>query len=133
MLKLLVDKKMQEKDFFNKIKKRTRSTDMVKNPFTAQITMIGTKTKLIIIMDLEPIYPDLIPRIGLFLAFVSALFSWRATLIMGLILASTYILWTPRFFYWLLKRARKKEGLTGEIRLLGNKEALRGVARAWDK
>ena len=131
---VLVDKKQEERKFFEKIKKRSEEIkDMAKNPFNTEITMIASESHLLVLMDIEPIYPDIIPKIGLFLSVVAAIFGWTGALIGGLFLTSTWLLWTPRFFYIVLKKARKKEGLKGTIRLLSHKEAFRGVARAWDR
>lgn len=133
VLKLLVDKTMEEKKFFEAIKERTKKADMVKNPFNASMLFVSTKSQLMVILDLEPIYPDYVPKIGLFLAGVSMLFSWRVTMIMGFVLASTYIFWTDKFFYFILKRARKKQGIKGKIQLVNNKDAWRGVMRSLGK
>ena len=133
IVKLLVEKNMKEKRFFEDINKRLEPGDMVKNPFTAQMHLISREDDLIVIMDLEPLYPDMIPKVGLFLAGVSLLFDWTATMIIGLVLASTWFFWTDRFFYLVLNRARKKKGLEGRIKLLSNKEAWRGVLEGWDR
>ena len=138
LLKLLVDKTLEEKRFFDEIITRGQESNMVKNPFTVTSRIISADdNKMLVLLDIEPLYPDIIPKIGLFLAGVSFLFHWRVTMIAGLFLALTFFFWNDRFFYFLLKKSRKKHGLSepglkDRIRRLNNKEAWRGVI-LWDK
>jgi hypothetical protein len=133
VVKLRTDKTLEERAFFQKISDRMQGSDLVKNPFKGRLDMVSTDRDLITVINLDPIYPDLIPKVGLFLAGVSAFFGWWFIMICGLCLGLTSVLWTDRFFFFLLKRARKKEGLKGSIKLLNNKEAWEEVFLTWDK
>jgi len=133
IVKVLVDKNLHEKTFFNEIKERLSGSDMVKNPFKASLSILPDQKKMMVFLDLEPLYPTMIPKVGGLLLTIGLIFGWISIMIAGGFLALSFIFWTDRFFYWVLKRARKKLGITGEIQLLSNKETLRGVMRLWDK
>ena len=136
VLSVLVEKSIQEKLFFDEIKRRTKEEDMVKNPFRALIREIPLEgeEKMIVYMNLEPFYPKMIPLVGVFLAIVGIIFGWIVFTIAGAILASFSFAWTPQFFYWVLKRSRKKHKVTGGIVRLKSSEALeRVVLRGTDR
>lgn len=134
VLKVLTDKTLEERRFFKDLKDRfEKEDDLTKNPFKGRIDMISTESKLLTVMVLDPIYPDIVPKAGILIAAVSALFGWYVVMGAGLFLAGTFVLWTERFFFWVLKRSRKKFGVKGEIVLLSDKEAWEGVLRVWDK
>jgi len=133
LLSLLVEKSLKEKKFFDSIKTRLEEHDMVKNPFTGRMTTIHQTSQSIVLLLLEPLYPMVIPLAGLFLSFVGLLFGWKVLFIGGLLIASLVVFWSARFFFFMLKRGRKKAGLTGKIKLLSHKDALLVVMDAWDK
>lgn len=133
IIKVLVDKKLEEKKFFEGIKERLVPGDMVKNPFTADLKTISVDDKMMVLLDLEPLYPDIIPKAGVLVMVASLIFGWIALFIAGLVLSFTFFLWTDWFFFLVMKRARKKQGLKGEIKRLSYKEAFRGVMKEWGK
>lgn len=133
VLKVLTDRTLDERAFFMDVKKRMEESDLVKNPFRGRLDMVSTEKEIITVIVLDPFYPDIIPKIGFFLAGVSALFGWWVLFSAGLFLGATYLLWTEKFYFWVLKRARKKQGLSGSIKRLGDKEAWEGVMSAWDR
>ena len=133
IVKLLVDKTLQEKTFFKEIRDKLSGSDMVKNPFRADIRIIPEYSRMMIFLDLEPIYPDMIPKVGGLLLALGLIFGWISISIVGFLLGLSFFFWTDRFYFLVLKKARKKKGITGDIKLLSNKEAFRGVMRVWDK
>jgi len=133
ILKVEVDKNLSEREFFIDIKERLEKPDLVNNPFNGGVYMLPRDDKLLVFLDLEPIYPDIIPKIGLFLAGLSLLFGWTVLMVAGLLLGLTAFLWSERFFYYVLLRGRKKKGFVGGIRFVYDKEAWRGVFGSWGK
>ena len=132
VLKLLVNKSFKEKEFFEKIAKRGEVSDMVKNPFTTKMKLISKGKELLVLFDIEPLYPSIIPKAGLFLGLVGLLFGWKITMFLGLGLSLTFFFWTDRFFFLILKKARKKQGLKEDIKLLSSSKAFKKVIE-WDK
>lgn len=108
--------------------------DMVKNPFKGKVSMITHETKeLTFILDIRPIYPDIVPKVGLFLAIVGLVFNWWILTIGGFALSMTFFFWTKYFFYLMIKLSRKKQGIKGTIVLVPLEDCLRGVLFSWGK
>lgn len=133
MLKLLVDKNLKEKKFFEKIKERSKKSDLVKNPFTTKIKFISSGDKMLVLLDIEPMYPDTIPKFGVFGVIIGLVFNLLFLVLFGFFMLSWLFFWSPEFYFLVLKKARKKEGIKGEIKMLNNKEAFKEVFEAWDK
>jgi len=133
LLKLLVDNEPEEVLYFEGIAKKLTDDNLVKNPFKSTLRIIHDRDKMFVFLDLETLYPNIIPKAGLMLLVVGLLFGWKTLIIGGGFLSLTFVLWTEAFYFLVLKRSRRKKGVSGRVKLLGSKEALLGVLAKWDK
>jgi hypothetical protein len=132
LLNLLVSNTDEEKLFFKMIRKKGQSSDFVKNPFRVKMKFIEEKTLMLVLLDIELLYPKMIPAVGLFLSFVGVIFWWPVMIIGGLCLSSIIVLWSKQFFFMVMKKGRRKIGLKGRIKSLKDSDALKTVI-AWGK
>jgi hypothetical protein len=125
--------KVYESPFVNRFvkdtNKRLSSKNMVSNPFRGGIKVIKQEKEvlndLFLIVKMEPLWPNISPFVGFFLALGGIMFGApNGFFIVPITFFAIGFFWTSTFFLLGLKAGLRKLGYKGPIKMVQNKDLL---------
>lgn len=115
-------------EWFSQTQERGQSDNMVKNPFKMRTKFFILDEKILLIIDMIPLWPNIIPLIG-WSSFFAILILWgpRWFMIPPILIGSTIIFWTMPFYYIMAVRGIRKAGYHGPIKFASHKRIIEGA------
>jgi len=120
-----LEKEKEALKFVNDFKLRTSEVNMVNNPFSSNTLVKDFKDKLVLAVDITPIYPQAY-LFGLIPLVIGIVFNIGWLTITGFSLfVGLGFFWTNIFFKFMFIIGLKKNGYKSKVRFMSIKEGLR--------
>jgi H+/Cl- antiporter ClcA len=110
-------------EFVEQTKIRMQDTNLVKNPFSANIRIVGDK----LVVSMQPIYPNFSLFGWVYILGIYLVWGLTFWLIPGIILGLLGIFWNKWFYVIMLKIALRRKKYKGKLKYVGNGIILKEV------
>jgi hypothetical protein len=129
---ILTENNIDVVDYNRESNIRLNKTNIVKNPFVGRIYTLDViqqkdKLKLLNIIDMQPLYPN-VSYYGFLIAFgVWFIFGYNIIVTLGILMGCLGIFWTSYIWALFYYIGLKKKGYNGYFKIISNSESLKLV------
>jgi hypothetical protein len=116
--------------FMLESKERLKNSNLVKNPFRAEIVRLNVEDWAI---EIEPVYFNFTPFFWIVAGAGYVLWGYSWWLWIPSCLGLLGIFWSKYFFFTMMKLGLRKKGYKGQVKLLSNKEMVRGIINGTER